>query len=509
MPEDSQPTKAVKPSLKPFQKRKQLERDIEHITGEMYRRNKELADTNKTLSLLRTIDALVLESHASLKMVCEHIAEAITQATDYPFVGLFTRASPTSEELTLYGWSGKDLLGARQPLEFSRPVHLNLSSADWFQAPGSNCLVSLEGLSIKNMARFLHMPEADVRHSLKQIPLKSLYTLKLQVRHRLVGLLVVGFAGSTAQLTEADTLLMDRLSETIGVALDNKLLFEENQRVLRQLKESNSKLRALDEAKDDFISMASHQLRTPLTSVKGYLSMVMEGDAGKITHQQHTMISQAYSSSQRMVYIIADLLNVSRLRTGKFVIEPIPVNLAHMVGEEIKQLEEIAKNHSLKLSFQPPKNFPDLMLDETKTRQVIMNFVDNAIYYTPSGGHITVHLTNKPQTVELRVEDDGIGVPRSEQHHLFTKFYRAVNARKARPDGTGLGLFMAKKVIIAQGGALIFDSREGQGSTFGFVFSKSKLKVPADPPPKPPVAAAAPTDLIVHNDPGLSKPVVK
>ena len=107
-------TPASKSSVLPFQKRKQLERDIEHITGEMYKRNKELAETNKTLSLLRTIDALVLESHASLKMVSEHITEAITQVTDYPFVGLLTRSSHTREELVLSGWSGSDWLG-KQP----------------------------------------------------------------------------------------------------------------------------------------------------------------------------------------------------------------------------------------------------------------------------------------------------------------------------------------------------------------------------------------------------------
>jgi signal transduction histidine kinase len=107
-----------------------------------------------------------------------------------------------------------------------------------------------------------------------------------------------------------------------------------------------------------------------------------------------------------------------------------------------------------------------------------MNFMDNAIYYTQAGGEVRVQLIDKPETIELRIVDNGIGVPRSEQHHLFNKFYRAGNARKVRPDGTGLGLFMAKKVIIAQGGAVIFDSQEGKGSTFGFVFSKAKLAVP-------------------------------
>jgi signal transduction histidine kinase len=268
----------------------------------------------------------------------------------------------------------------------------------------------------------------------------------------------------------------------VGVALDNKLLFEENQHVLRQLKDSNAQLRALDEAKDDFISMASHQLRTPLTSIKGYTSMVLEGDAGKISPTQKKLLTQSYFSAQRMVYMIADLLNVSRLRTGKFLIDASRVNLATIVEEELEQLRETAAARSLKLIYKKPKKFPDLMLDETKIRQVIMNFTDNAIYYTPTGGKINLKLIETPTTVELRVEDNGIGVPRSEKQHLFTKFYRAGNARKARPDGTGLGLFMAKKVIIAQGGVLIFESQEGKGSTFGFVFSKAKHAVSPQSP---------------------------
>lgn len=176
-----------------------------------------------------------------------------------------------------------------------------------------------------------------------------------------------------------------------------------------------------------------------------------------------------------MVYLISDLLNVSRLKTGKFVIESVPVNLSEVISDEIAQLQETAATRSVKLSYEKPHNFPTLPMDDTKIRQVIMNFIDNAIYYTKANGNIQVELIDKPTTIELRVVDDGIGVPKSEQHHLFTKFYRAGNARQARPDGTGLGLFMAKKVIIAQGGALIFESQENKGSTFGFIFSKSKL----------------------------------
>lgn len=320
--------------------------------------------------------------------------------------------------------------------------------------------------------------------------------VRLVTQDGVVGYLVMGQKQSGNVFNSQDTSVMTIISNNLAVAIQNTLLVERIQMfnitlqqkvddATRKLRRTNEKLKALDETKDDFISMASHQLRTPLTSIKGYLSMVVEGDAGKITNTQKEMLTQAYFSSQRMVYLISDLLNVSRLKTGKFVIEPTRVNLATMVEQEMNQLKEAAEARNLSLSFDRPEEFPDVMLDETKTRQVVMNFADNAIYYTPAGGHVRLRLIDTPTTVEFRVEDNGIGVARSDQPHLFTKFYRAGNARKARPDGTGLGLFMAKKVIMAEEGSIIFTSEEGKGSTFGFVFSKAKVLAPPKTPAKP------------------------
>ena len=303
------------------------------------------------------------------------------------------------------------------------------------------------------------------------------------------GYLLMGAKKSGYGYTRRDVEAMEIVSDELAIAAQNALRFEEikgfndtlSQKVedaTRELRKTNVRLRMLDQTKDDFISMASHQLRTPLTSVKGYVSMVLDGDAGKITPLQRKMLSQSFISSQRMSYLISDLLNLSRLRTGKFVIESTEVDLSKMIEEELGQLIETATSRGLQLTYHKPKHFPLLFLDETKIRQVIMNFVDNAVYYTPSGGHIDVFLKEKPESIEFTVVDDGIGVPRHEQHHLFTKFYRAHNAKRARPDGTGLGLFMARKVIAAQGGAVIFKSKEGAGSTFGFTFAKSRLAVP-------------------------------
>ncbi|MES2971066.1 MAG: HAMP domain-containing sensor histidine kinase [Patescibacteria group bacterium] len=454
----------------PFGKKKQLEQDLAQISQEMYRRNLELAETNQALSLLRTIDSLVLESHDELKVLCQNISQAIIDHSSYPLLAVLANP-PHKDYLELLGWATSY---ENHPEVDRYRVQLD-DHNDWLVQPSRITTINLKSLSNESIARLLHDSTQDIVALRHAIPIQSVALVKLLARHRLVGLMVVGFTQESESITEKEHLLLDRLSEVVGIALDSKLLYEENQQVLRQLQNTNEKLKALDETKDEFISMASHQLRTPLTSVKGYLSMVLEGDAGEISEMQHKLLDQAYVSSQRMVYLIADLLNVSRLRTGKFILEPVITNLAELVEGEIGQLKGTAKARNIKLTYQKPDNFPTLMLDDTKIRQVVMNFADNAIYYTPSGGNITIELEDKPKTIEFRVIDDGLGVPKAEQHHLFTKFYRAENARKARPDGTGLGLFMAKKVIVAQGGSLIFKSTEGQGSTFGFSFEKSKL----------------------------------
>ena len=475
-----------------FKRRKQLEQDLDHVTEEMYRRNKELAETNQMLSLLRQIDSVVLQSQDSLQVVCEQIARAVTDNTDYPAIAIFTRPSMSHRGLALNGWSVKGQETPDDMYGLKRVPEVALGDEVWQTSDTGVQHMVISHYSAADVARFFGCSEAVAKKLRERVPIKSIYVVKLVARERVVGLMVAGFFHELASISPRETQLLERLSESVGIAIDNRLLYEENRRVLLQLQRSNTKLKALDETKDDFISMASHQLRTPLTSVKGYLSMVLEGDAGKINETQAKMLGQAYISSQRMVYLIADLLNVSRLKTGKFIIEAAPTDLSKMIEEELGQLKETAAVRDLTLSYDKPKEFPLLMLDETKTRQVIMNFVDNAIYYTPGGGHITVKLVDTGPMVELRVEDDGIGVPKAEQHHLFTKFYRAGNARKARPDGTGLGLFMAKKVVSAQGGAIIFDSKEGKGSTFGFTFSKTKLKAP-----HPAAAAEAPKTPVV------------
>jgi signal transduction histidine kinase len=311
--------------------------------------------------------------------------------------------------------------------------------------------------------------------------------VRLRTARETIGYIVIGYKRSGSGYTAQDLSLLSTVADELAVAVQNALRFEEishfNEKLKQeveeatsQLRDSNRKLKKLDEAKDEFISMASHQLRTPLTSVKGYISMVIDGDAGKLTVPQQKLLGEAFTAAQRMVYLIGDFLNVSRLQTGRFVLEAKPADLAQVVSDEVSQLGSTAARRDIIVHYHHPAQFPILTIDENKMRQVIMNFIDNAIFYSRPSSSVDVTLVNTGKEIRFEVHDTGIGVPEAERHKLFTKFFRAENARRVRPDGTGIGLFMAKKVVTAHGGSILFDTKEGKGSTFGFVMPIAGLK---------------------------------
>jgi signal transduction histidine kinase len=306
----------------------------------------------------------------------------------------------------------------------------------------------------------------------------------------ILGYLALGDQRSSGY-TNRDIKVLGTISDELVIAIQNALSVQEvkdinihlQQRIdaaTEELRTSNAQLRHLDVTKDEFLSMASHQLRTPLTSVKGYISMVLEGDAGKISDMQKHLLNEAFTSSERMVHLIHDFLNVSRLQTGKFMLEQHPFDIGRLVKEEVDSLRRTAESRNMKLKFVNKVDELILNIDENKIRQVVMNFIDNALYYSLEDTTITIELEQKEDSIELRVIDTGIGVPKSEQGQLFSKFYRASNARKQRPDGTGVGLYLAKKVVTSHGGDVLFESTEGKGSTFGFTLPLKKLLVESD-----------------------------
>ncbi len=319
----------------------------------------------------------------------------------------------------------------------------------------------------------------------KEIMQKYGYSVSLALRtsEEFLGYLLLGEKKSGDIYNDEDLRTLKIIANELSVGLQNAKAFAEIQafnvtlqqkvnEATKNLRNANLQLKELDKAKDEFISMASHQLRTPLTTVKGYVSMLDEGDFGKVSKAQREPLEQALDGSTRMARLIDDLLNVSRMEAGRFFIDATKVDLNKVVPQEIEQLQNMADTKKVKLTYiKPSKPVPLMHLDENKTRQVIMNLADNAVHYSSppaGGGKVEIRLERDGDDIVYVVRDNGIGVPKDQQDKLFSKMFRARNAQEVRPDGTGLGLYLVKRVVEDQGGKIIFESEPGKGSMFGF-----------------------------------------
>lgn len=230
-----------------------------------------------------------------------------------------------------------------------------------------------------------------------------------------------------------------------------------------------SREKVIESMKTEFVSLAAHQLRTPLSAIKWTLTMILEGDVGKITPEQKDLLEKTYKSNERMITLINDLLDVTRIEEGRYVFQPVFTDLDRVINFVLKSQQDLIQDKNLKVEFKTPKTqLPKVLIDVEKIRLVIQNLLDNAIRYTPEKGKITITLQGTQKEVECSIQDTGIGIPKDQQKRIFSKFFRSVNAIRLETEGSGLGLFLAKNIIEAHGGKIWFKSTEGKGSTFYF-----------------------------------------
>lgn len=234
-----------------------------------------------------------------------------------------------------------------------------------------------------------------------------------------------------------------------------------------KLASANDQLRKLDNTKSEFISIASHQLRTPLTAIKGFLSLLMEGSYGKMEEKQMDVINKVYTSNERLIALVEDLLNISRIESGRMEFKLEPWSIEGIVKEVVDTFVLKAKEHNLYLETKFMEDpLPKLTIDGGKVREVVSNFVDNAIKYTPKGG-VNVKITREGANARVTVSDTGIGIPATELPYLFSKFSRGKDTSRLNTGGTGLGLYVGKSMIEANGGKVWAESEgEGRGSRF-------------------------------------------
>ncbi len=222
----------------------------------------------------------------------------------------------------------------------------------------------------------------------------------------------------------------------------------------------------IDRMKSDFISLASHQLRTPLSAIKTYSHMLLDGFMGELSSPQKKALKTIVTASNRMNELISTLLNVSRIESGNVIVSPKSVNLNHLAEEIARELNLALKSKQLTFIIKAPKKPAIIQADNLLTKEVLNNLVSNSIKYTPEGGQITLTITPRKKSVRISIEDNGMGIPKNAKEQIFTKFYRAQNVVRRETTGTGLGLYLVKGIIEALGGTIHFESEENKGTTF-------------------------------------------
>lgn len=229
---------------------------------------------------------------------------------------------------------------------------------------------------------------------------------------------------------------------------------------------SFEKLAEANRMKSEFISIVSHQLRSPLSNLNWAIEFLLAGDSGKITEQQTEYFKILKENTNRMQELVSDLLTVSRIQTATLPLKKEQFSLTALTKAVLKQFEPFSRASNVELVFQTQPEPFLVMADQEQIKQVISNLIDNAIRYIKGRGRVMVKIEQRPKNIYFEIKDTGVGISEEEQKYIFQKFFRAEGALKQQTQGSGLGLFIAKSIIETSGGRMGFKSQRGVGSTF-------------------------------------------
>jgi len=283
---------------------------------------------------------------------------------------------------------------------------------------------------------------------------------------------IVGMLHIAEDVTELGRLEQEVTQERNDFALRNAELNHLHQKIIAK----NAELMRLDEIKSRFVSIAAHELRSPLTSITGYADMLNDASFGTLNPQQHQFVEIIERSAMRLLGITNNLLDVTRMESGRLslVMQPIdPTSLLEQAAEELHPLTQ-TKQQKIVLDIDPDISY--VLCDEERTLQILMNLISNACKYTPEGGTITIQIQAYEETgfIQFSIQDTGIGISQEDQKQLFDTFFRAGNAHVTGASGAGLGLNITRSLVELHGGRIWFESKEKVGSTFYFTLHSAE-----------------------------------
>ncbi len=322
-------------------------------------------------------------------------------------------------------------------------------SVEFFSDPKERIVV-LEELRLKCERTHSHDLCQALLDELSKM--ETALAIPIRVQEKLIGILIVGPKLSGDDFSKEDLQFLDIAAQQTASSIEKSRLYED------------------DQLKSEFVSIASHELLTPTAAIEGYLSMILDEKLAKVDPKAEEYLRKVQSSAHRMAELVKDLLSVSRIESGKIVINKQPVEVSPLINQVIGEIGVRAKEAEIGLTYlEPPKSLPKILADPDRFIQIVMNLVSNAIKYNKPKGTIEISAAVEKKFVRVMVKDTGIGISEAHLPHLFEKFYRVHDdSAAAEKIGTGLGLFITRSIVELQGGKISVKSQAGKGSEFSF-----------------------------------------
>jgi signal transduction histidine kinase len=433
---------------------------LKTITENLYRQNAELAVKNKTLSLLSRLYEISIMS-LDIKKLSREITRTIQAGLELELAGIMLFDSENDSLIPLSFFNSDRL--HNEHLSFDEKVIIKVSHNPFF-SPVFSQNMPAQVSSLKDI--WGNLLPANMSDKLG-VHIKDSLVYPLSSGDKVIGVLILSLNRTYESLQQYEKDSISSFINVIAVAIDKAILYEELKVSNTKLANANIRLQELDQQKTEFISLATHQIRGPLGAIKGHASLALEGDYGPLADGPKKAFETIIHAAQGLVVVVNDYLDVSRIEQGKMKYDFSDFDLKDLAKEVVNEfLPTLAhKQLTLDLSCDQILQFP-VHADRGKIKQVLGNLIDNSIKYTPEG-HIRVCVEKKGDKVLFSVKDNGVGIKPEVLPNLFVKFSRAPDASKTNILGTGLGLFVAKKMIEAHKGRIWAESEgAGKGSQF-------------------------------------------
>ncbi|OGK25559.1 hypothetical protein A3C28_01740 [Candidatus Roizmanbacteria bacterium RIFCSPHIGHO2_02_FULL_39_9] len=451
------PNNQTKPSTSPSSKAVTTT-DLQHATEELYKKNLELTERNKTLALLQKIDEIILNKVTDIEEIAHQITEEVIKDAEFKAMYIFLLDKETNTISPLSISVGTKNVAINPELEKAF-FSIKISAVDKKNLVVET-LVEKQLHQTDSLQSFLipYLDEDSCKKIQEVYGMKYFNLYPLVIRGEAMGVIIICAKEDKEPFFVHFGDLAVRLPGVIAIAIDNAMLYQ-------KIEQANIRLRELDKLKDEFVSLASHELRTPMTAIKSYLWMILNKPQA-ISPEAKSYLEIAAQETDHLIKLVQNMLTISRIEGQRLELSIETLDLFAIVKQVYDTLKVKADEKKITFTLVPYPEKLTISGDKDKLSEVIENIVGNALKYTPENGRISIHFTLDKNTTGVHVSDTGHGISQEDLSKLFQKFGRLSDAKISKTPGTGLGLYITKQIVELHKGTIAVQSEVGKGSTF-------------------------------------------